>query len=114
VDITTTDDEKTIAMLCHLAALLGVVPFANIIAPLVIWLLKKDSSSYIDHHGRESVNFQIMMTIYMLCAALLFIVIIGFFILPALGIANLVLIIIAAIKAKDGERYRYPFIFRVI
>ena len=109
------DEEKTMAMLCHLSALAGcIVPFGHIIGPLVIWLMKKEGSPFIDHHGKEAVNFQIVLTIYMIIAALLIIVVIGIFILPLLGIAGQVLMIIAAIKAKDGEYYRYPFIFRVI
>jgi len=112
---TASSDDRTMAMLCHLSAFAGVViPFGNIIGPLVIWLLKKDSSPYIDYHGKESLNFQIAFTIYMIVALLLMMVLIGFILAPILGIGGLVLMIMAAIKAKDGEEYRYPFIFRLI
>lgn len=115
MDNTASSDERTMAMLCHLAAFAGVViPFGNIIGPLVIWLIKKDSSPYIDYHGKEALNFQIAFTIYMLISLLLMMVLIGFILLPVLGIAGLVLMIIAAIKAKDGEQYRYPYIFRLL
>lgn len=115
MDNAVSSDERTMAMLCHLAAFAGVViPFGNIIGPLVVWLIKKDSSPYIDYHGKESLNFQIAFTIYMLIAALLVMVLIGLILLPVVGIAGLVLMIIAAIKAKDGEEYRYPYIFRLL
>ena len=58
MDTSVSSDEKTMAMFCHLAAFAGVViPFGNIIGPLVVWLIKKDSSPYIDYHGREALNF---------------------------------------------------------
>jgi uncharacterized Tic20 family protein len=110
-----SSDERTMAMICHLAAFAGVViPFGNIIGPLVVWLLKKDSSPYIDYHGKEALNFQIAATIYILVAILSMMVLIGFVLAPVVGIAVLVLTIIAAIKAKDGEQYRYPYIFRLL
>ncbi len=60
------------------------------------------------------MNFQIALTAYMLVAGLLCLVLIGFLLLPVIGIGGLVLMIMAAIKAKDGENYRYPFIFRLL
>lgn len=98
-------DERTLGMLCHLAGLL------TFIGPLVIWLIKKDTSEYVDYHGREALNFQI--TVFVACVVLT-ITVIGAFLLPFLGIAALVFMVIAAIKANDGVRYRYPFIFRVL
>lgn len=110
-----SSDDRTMAMLCHLAAFAGVIiPFGNIIGPLVIWLVKKDSSPYIDYHGKEALNFQIAATIYIIAAVLSMFVLIGFVLAPVVGIGVLVLTIIAAIKAKDGEEYRYPFIFRLL
>ena len=110
-----SSDERTMAMVCHLAAFAGVViPFGNIIGPLVVWLLKKDSSPYIDYHGKEALNFQIAATVYTLVAILSMMVLIGFVLAPVVGIAVLVLTIIAAIKAKNGEQYRYPYIFRLL
>ena len=112
---SASSDDKTMALFCHLSAFAGIViPFGHIIGPLVIWLVKKDQSPYIDYHGKESLNFQIAFTIYGIVAGLLCLVVIGFLLLPILGIAWLVLTILAAIKAKDGEEYRYPMIFRLL
>ena len=64
--------ERTWAMLCHLGAFAGLIfPFANIFAPLVIWLIKKDESLFVEDQGKESLNFQISMTIYCVVAAIL-------------------------------------------
>jgi uncharacterized Tic20 family protein len=102
-------------MICHLLGLVGyVIPFGNIVAPLVLWQMKKEGSPYIDYHGKEAVNFQIALTVYIFIAALSIMVLIGIVLAPLVGIAGLVLMIMAAIKAKDGENYRYPFIFRVL
>lgn len=68
-------------MLCHLTALLGIIgiPFGNIVGPLIIWLLKKNVYPFVNEQGKESLNFQISMTIYALAAALLIFIKIGFF-----------------------------------
>ncbi len=107
--------ENNWGMFCHLAALAGfVVPFGNIIGPLVIWLIKKDESEFVNDQGKESLNFQISITIYAIVAALLMLVIIGIFLLVAVGILSMVFIILAAIKANNGEKYRYPLTIRFI
>lgn len=108
--------ERTWAMVCHLAGLaIFVIPFfGNIIGPLVVWLIKKDESSFVDDQGKESLNFQISITIYSLVSCLLLVVGIGFLLLGALGVIFIVLIIIAAIKANEGEKFRYPLILRLV
>ena len=62
-----TSDERTWAMLCSPERVFGLfrssIPFASVIGPLVVWLLKKDSSAFVDEHGKESINFQITMSI---------------------------------------------------
>jgi len=100
-------------MLCHLLVFSGYVfPFGHVIGPLVLWLMKKDELPEVDYHGCEAVNFQISMTIYVFVAALLCLVLIGIPILIGLVIFDLVVIIIAAVKANDGKRYRYPLCIR--
>lgn len=112
---SASSDEKTMAMVCHLLGLVGyIIPFGNIVAPLILWQMKKEGSPYLDYHGREAVNFQISFMVYLIVAALTFIIAVGFILVPVVGIAGLVLMVIAAIKAKDGEMYRYPFIFRLL
>jgi hypothetical protein len=111
----TDKEARQWAMLCHAAALLGcVIPFANLVAVYVLWNSKKSLSPFVDEHGKESLNFQITTLIAVLIALPLIFVIIGFFLLFAIGIAYLVLTIIAAIKANDGLPYRYPIAIRLI
>ncbi len=108
-------DARTWAMFCHLGALAGyIIPFGNIIAPLVIWLIKKDESPLVDDQGKESLNFQISITIYALVALVLTLIIIGFFLLFAVGIFALVMVIVATVKVNSGEKYRYPLCIRFI
>lgn len=109
-------DSRMWATFCHLAALalyLGV-PLGHIFGPLVVWLIKKDRYSFVDLNGKEALNFQISMTIYVLVAILLCFVLIGIPLLIFLGMAHLVFIIIASVKANKGEHYRYPCIIRFI
>lgn len=102
-------------MLAHLLALSGfVIPFGNIIAPLVIWMIKKDQSAFVNDQGKESLNFQITIFIMMIVCFILFFVVIGIFLLPLVGLYWLIFSVIAGIKANGGERYRYPFAIRLI
>ena len=116
-----TSDGKTWAALCHLSGFLGyfvVVPFASIIGPLVVWLIKKDSSTFVDEHGKEAINFQITMSIVYAITWFLFFTIIftlvAMALFPVLGLWIVVLVIVAAIKASNGEHFRYPLTIRFI
>jgi uncharacterized protein len=101
-----TSDEKTMALLSHVLTL--VVGF---LAPLIIWLVKKDDSSFVAAHAKESLNFQITCTI--ICIVL-FLTIIGILLIWVVGIVALILVIMASIKANEGKLYRYPFNIRLI
>jgi len=110
-----TKDERMWAMLCHLFALAGfIIPFGNVIGPLVGWLIKKEESEFVNDQGKEAVNFQISMTIYIIISAFLVVVLIGIPLLIGLAIFDLIMIIVAAIKANDGVKYRYPLTIRLI
>jgi uncharacterized Tic20 family protein len=108
-------DARTWAMLCHIGTFVGyIIPFGHIIAPLIIWLIKKDESPFVDDQGKESLNFQISISIYAVIAALLTLVVIGFVLVIALLTFDMVMVIIAAVKSNNGERYRYPLCMRFI
>ena len=110
-----TKDEKTWAMFCHLAALAGfIIPFGNIIGPLILWQMKKSESAFIDDQGKEALNFQITMILAVIVCAVLIIAVIGVFLLPIVGIVTLIFTIIGGIKANDGVTYRYPFAIRLV
>ncbi len=109
-------DARMWAMFCHLAALtgFGIWFLGFIVGPLIIWLIKKDEFPFVNEHGKEAVNFQISMMIYAIVSAFLFLVGIGFLLLSAVFIVDLIFLIIAAIKANNGEHYRYPLTIRFI
>jgi uncharacterized Tic20 family protein len=113
---TSNTNERLWAMACHLTGLVGYlgVPFGNIIAPLIIWTLKKEEFPLVDDQGKESLNAQISYSIYMLIAGVLMFVLVGFVLFPIIYVASLIFVLIAAVKANDGVRYRYPAIFRFI
>jgi uncharacterized Tic20 family protein len=102
-------DAKTMAMLCHLLAI-----FTGFIGPLIIWLVKKADHPFIDEQGKEALNFQITVLLAMIASFLLTFVCIGVFLMPAVGIVDLIFCIIATIKANGGEHYRYPVALRLV
>ena len=106
---TPSSDDKNIAVITHLAgAMFSVIP------GLIVWLLKKEDSPYISDQAKEALNFQItVLLIYSVCWVLMFILI-GFFLMFILWIANFVFCIMAAVAASKGETYRYPFALRLI
>jgi uncharacterized protein len=97
------------AMLCHLSALAGfLVPFGSLIGPILVWQIKKKEFPFVDDQGKEAVNFQLSVFLYVLVSMVLMFIGIGFILVAAVGIGALVLSVIAAIKANQGIAYRYP------
>ena len=112
---TAVPQPTTWAVVCHLSALAGlVIPFGNLGGPLIVWLLKKDELPVVNDQGKESLNFQISITIYVIVAVILSFVAIGIPLLFALGIFDIVFIIIAAVQASKGIDYRYPLSIRLV
>lgn len=101
-----TSDEKIMAILSHVLCFV-----VWIFGPLVIYLLKKDESSFIAAHARESLNFQLTM---MIAFILLFISVIGILFLWVVGIYATIMIIVATIRASESKLYKYPFTIRFI
>ena len=84
------------------------------VAPLVVWLIKREDDPYIDEQGKEAVNFQLTMMLSFFAAALLIFVVVGIVLLPLLGIFDVVMTIVAGLKAANGEAFRYPFAIRFV
>ena len=96
-------------MLLHLSLLAGhAVALGGIIAPIVIWQVKKDEMPELDEHGKNAVNWVISFVIYAAISAVLCLVVVGFVLLPAVLILNIVFPIIAAVKASEGRVWKYP------
>ena len=110
-----TQDERTWGMLAHLTAFSGfLIPFGNIIAPLIVWLVKRDQSQFVADQGKESLNFNITVLLAgVVCWALVY-VLIGILLGVALFFYWLAMIIVAGIKASEGIRYRHPFTLLLI
>ncbi|HVG14348.1 MAG TPA: DUF4870 domain-containing protein [Chitinophagaceae bacterium] len=103
---TPTSDERVMAILAH-----ALTFVSNIIAPLIIYLLKKDDSRFVAEQAKESLNFQI--TVLLVCFVL-FITLVGILLLWVVGLGAAILVIIASIKASEGKLYRYPLTIRFI
>ena len=112
----TSSNARTWCVLCHASALLGLFFhfLGHIFGPLIVWLLKRGDAPEIDAHGKESLNFQLSMLIYDAVAVILCFVLIGIPILIVLWVLNTVLVIVASIKASEGELFRYPLTIRFI
>lgn len=126
-------DEHAWAMMAHLAVFAaGIVPFGHIFGPLTVWLIKRDVYPLVDDQGKESLNFQISMSIYSVILVVIIIVsalslaagdpergaliplIAGVAGLLLIALFSFILIIVAAVKSYRGERYRYPLTIRFI
>ena len=110
-----TAEDKQWGLFAHLSSLSGlIIPFGNIIGPLIVWQVKKDSLPFAADQGKEALNFNITIAIAAIISGLLTLVLIGFLLLPLVGLAWLIFTIIGAMKANSGEAYRYPFALRLI
>src|SRR5258706_13135364 len=105
-DYIPTSDEKTMALLSHILTLV-----APILAPLIIYLIKKDESKFVAYHAKESLNFQFTMVLVVI---VLVVTIIGILLLWVVGIISLVLVILATIRVSEGKLYNYPLIIMII
>jgi uncharacterized protein len=113
---------RTWNMLCHLSALAGfIIPFGNMLGPLLVWQIKKNEIPSVNVHGKAALNFQITVTIAaligMVVAVILSFFCVGVLLIPLvilIGLAGLVFAIIAGIKANNGEEYKYPYSLNLI
>lgn len=102
-------DDANMGMLLHILALV-----TGFVGPLILWLVKKDSSRFVDDQGKEVLNWCITLAIaYMACFLLMF-VIIGVFLLPLLVLVQFIFAIVGAVQASKGVAYRYPFALRLL
>ncbi len=106
----TNRDARLWAALCHFAAFAALLPavlgIGAILGPLVVWLVKKDEFPFVDEQGKEAVNFQITMLIYLIALPL---TCVGIILMPAVPIVDFILVVIATIRVNEGQHYRYPY-----
>jgi uncharacterized protein len=108
------DQERLWAMLAHLLSFVAAYLFLGFVAPLIVLLVFGPRSAFVRAHAVESLNFNLTWLLYGIIAVVLALLLIGFLILIILGIAYLVLVIIASVKANNGEMYRYPATIRFV
>ena len=112
-----SDAERNWAVFGHLGGfafyLLGFA-LGHILVPLALWLLKREQSAYVDEHGREALNFQISVTLYAIAVGALSFVLVGLLLIPILAGFHIVLMIVASVRASQGEPYRYPLTIRLL
>jgi len=119
-------EERQWALIAHLSALLGGLVTGHwlgigcFLGPLIIWLVKRDSMPFVDDQAKEALNFNITVAIVSALLLVLTVLTLGIGLILTIpvgvvvGIFWLVCLIIAAIKANEGERYRYPLCLRLI
>jgi hypothetical protein len=106
-------DARTWAMICHLAAFSGfIIPFGSLLGPLIVWAIKKDEDPFINDQGKEAINFQLTLLIGFVISIILMFVFIGILLIAVLVVYCIIMVIIAAMKANEGELYRYPYTIR--
>lgn len=108
------DQERLWAMLAHLLSFVAAYLFLGFVAPLIVLLVFGPRSAYVRAHAVESLNFNLTWLLYGIVGVILAFLLIGIPILIALGIAYLVLVVIASVRANNGEFFRYPLTIRFI
>ena len=106
-------DAKTMGMLAHL-----LVIFTGFIGPLIIWLIKKEQSPFVNQQGKEALNWALTITTAIIaCVVVAFIPFVNFLlclVYPAIIVCNIVFGILSTIKVNSGQPYRYPICIRYI
>jgi len=104
-----SSDERTWAILVHASAFAGLfVPFGNILAPLVVWLIKREESEFVDANGKQALNFQITWTVIIVFALFSLVVGVGLVLVPIVALAWVILVVLATVRASENEVYDYP------
>jgi uncharacterized Tic20 family protein len=106
-------NSRNLAMLSHLSAFVAFVGIPSLIGPLVVWLLNRDDP-HVEAQAKDALNFNISFLLYGLVAAISIILLVGIIALPAVVVTWFVLVIVASVKAANGEDYRYPFTIQFV
>ena len=108
-----SSNSRNLATLSHLSAFITFVGIPSLVGPLVVWLLNRDDP-FVEQQAKEALNFNISFLLYGVVAALSIILLVGLIALPAVLVTWFVLVIVAAVKAGNGENYEYPFTIRFV
>ena len=108
-----SSNSRNLAMLSHLSAFVAFVGIPSLVGPLVVWLLNRDDP-YVEAQAKDALNFNISFLLYGLAAAISIIILVGIIALPAVVFTWFALVIVASVKAANGENYRYPFTIQFV
>jgi len=108
-----SSNSRNLAMVSHLSAFVTFFGIPSLVGPLVLWLLNRDDP-FVEPQAKEALNFNISFLLYGVVAAISIILLVGLIALPAVLVTWFVLVIVAAVKAANGEDYRYPFTIRFV
>ncbi|PQO36935.1 DUF4870 domain-containing protein [Blastopirellula marina] len=98
-----TQDDRNMALLCHILGLL-----TNVFGPLILWILMKDKSAFVDFHGKQAINFQITLILAYMASGVLMCVYVGILLAMATFAIQVIFTILPAMKAYEGQRYVIP------
>lgn len=104
-----TKDETNMGLLMMILAIV-----TGWLGPLIIWLMKKSESRFLDAQGKEVLNYEITIFLAFIACFILTFVLIGLFLLPIVILANLILLIMGAINVSKGNFHRFPFALRLL
>ncbi len=111
----STVEARRLAVFCHLAGFAGfIIPFGGVIGPLAMWIANRESHPFVDQQGREALNFQLSLLVYMLLSFALVLILIGLLMIPLLFVFQICMMVIAAVRVSDGQDFRYPLTLRFI
>ena len=109
-----SQEERNWALAAHVGTFVAAWFAMGFLAPLIIMLVKGNDSAFVRRHAVESLNFQVSLLIYLVISFVLAFVLIGFLLMAVVGVFALVVIILATVKAANGEDYRYPLCIRMV
>lgn len=109
----TTTDERNWAAIGHVSAFVQFIGIPSFVGPLVVWLIRRDDP-YSSEQAKEALNFNISMAIYFIASVVAILLLVGIVLVPIVAVAWFILVIVATIKASNGEEYRYPMTMRFV
>lgn len=118
LEFTPSHDDRNLALIAHLSGLAGIVGagLLGFLGPLIIYLMKKDTSPYVEAQAKEALNFQITLFLISVACFLLVAISCGA-LFPLIFVPmtlQVIFAIVAALAVRDGSHYRYPFNFRLL
>ncbi len=108
-----SSNSRNLAMLSHLSAFVAFIGIPSLVGPLVVWLLNRDDP-YVEAQAKDALNFNISFLLYGVVAAISIIILVGILALPAVVVTWFVLVMVASVKAANGENYRYPLTIQFV